>query len=142
MSRAQSLQAARKRGEASEDAIIPNKAYFRIGEVSQLAQTKPYVLRYWETEFPVLRPTKTKSGHRLYRRKDVEIVLEIKRLLYERGFTIVGARKQLNTGGRTVENAEQQQLFRPPADGTGLREIQRELRSILTMLSRKPTVTR
>ena len=74
---------------------IPDKLYFRIGEVSDLAQTKPYVLRYWETEFPTLRPTKSASGHRLYRRQDVEMVFEIKRLLYEEGFTIEGARKCL-----------------------------------------------
>src|SRR2546425_6350445 len=74
---------------------IPDKLYFRIGEVSDLVETKPYVLRYWETEFPVLKPIKSRSGHRLYRRQDVETILEIRRLLYEQGFTIEGARKQL-----------------------------------------------
>lgn len=74
---------------------IPDKLYFRIGEVSRLAGVKPYVLRYWETEFPVISPKKSGTGHRLYRRKDVELVLEIKRLLYEKRFTIEGARKAL-----------------------------------------------
>src|SRR5271163_1072067 len=79
---------------------IPDKLYFRIGEVARLAGIKPYVLRFWETEFPSLGPKKTGTGHRLYRRKDVELVLEIKRLLYEKRFTIEGARKFLETRGK------------------------------------------
>jgi len=74
---------------------IPDKLYFRIGEVARLAAIKPYVLRFWETEFAGLGPKKSGTGHRLYRRKDVELVLEIKRLLYEQRFTIEGARKLL-----------------------------------------------
>jgi DNA-binding transcriptional MerR regulator len=75
---------------------IPDKLYFRIGDVAKLAGIKPYVLRFWETEFPGLGPKKSGTGHRLYRRKDVEMVLEIKRLLYEQRFTIEGARKFLD----------------------------------------------
>src|ERR1700759_3775374 len=75
---------------------IPNKLYFRIGEVAKLAGIKPYVLRFWETEFPGLGPKKSGTGHRLYRRKDVELVLEIKRLLYDKRYTIEGARKMLD----------------------------------------------
>jgi DNA-binding transcriptional MerR regulator len=71
------------------------KDLFRIGEVCRLTQTKPFVLRYWETEFPSLQPVKSPSGHRLYRRQDIDTVLEIKRLLYEQGFTIAGARRHL-----------------------------------------------
>ena len=74
---------------------IPDKLYFRIGDVARLANIKPYVLRFWETEFPGLGPKKSGTGHRLYRRKDVEMVLEIKRLLYQERFTIEGARKFL-----------------------------------------------
>ena len=74
---------------------IPDKLYFRIGEVARLAAIKPYVLRFWETEFPVLDPKKSGTGHRLYRRKEVQLVLEIKRLLYEKRYTIEGARKFL-----------------------------------------------
>jgi len=74
---------------------IPEKSLFRIGEVSRLTATKAFVLRYWETEFPTLEPVKSPSGHRLYRREDIETVFEIKRLLYDEGFTIVGARKHL-----------------------------------------------
>src|SRR5882672_10942637 len=76
---------------------IPDKLYFRIGEVSRLAGIKPYVLRFWETEFSSLGPKKSGKGHRLYRRKDVELVLEIKRLLYDKRFTIEGARKMLES---------------------------------------------
>ncbi len=114
---------------------IPDKRYFRIGEVSALVETKPYVLRYWETEFPMLKPGKSPTGHRLYRREDVEIVLDIKSLLYEQGFTIEGARKHLaerpNGGGAKLASA--------PAmlDGAPLRAIQREIEAILTMLSRQ-----
>lgn len=76
---------------------IPDKLYFRIGDVARLAGIKPYVLRFWETEFPGLGPKKSGTGQRLYRRKDVELVLEIKRLLYEKRYTIEGARKFLET---------------------------------------------
>jgi DNA-binding transcriptional MerR regulator len=79
---------------------IPDKLYFRIGEVARLAGIKPYVLRFWETEFPGLGPKKSGTGHRLYRRKDVELVLEIKRLLYEKRYTIEGARKSMETRGK------------------------------------------
>ncbi len=79
---------------------LSNKLYFRIGEVAKIVGVKPYVLRYWETEFPILKPGKTPSRHRLYRRRDVEILLDIKRLLYEEGFTIAGAKKRLKDGQR------------------------------------------
>lgn len=76
-----------------------SKLFYRIGEVSRLTGLEPYVLRYWETEFPQLRPEKGKSGQRLYKRKDIENILRVKQLLYEEGFTISGAKKRLN-GGR------------------------------------------
>jgi DNA-binding transcriptional MerR regulator len=75
------------------------KNFYRIGEVSRLTDTKPFVLRYWETEFPMLQPVKSPKGHRLYRREDVDTVLRIKRLLYDEGFTIAGARRHLREGG-------------------------------------------
>ncbi len=74
---------------------IPNKQYFKIGEVSALTQLEAYVLRYWETEFKMIRPVRFGSNQRMYRRKDVETIFEIKKLLYEEGFTIAGARKKL-----------------------------------------------
>ena len=75
--------------------VIPDKLYFKIGEVSSLLKLKPHVLRYWETEFDILNPGKAPSRHRLYRRKDVELLLRIKQLLYSEGYTIEGARKKL-----------------------------------------------
>ncbi len=85
---------------------LPNKLYFRIGETAKIVGVKPYVLRYWETEFSILKPGKTPSRHRLYRRRDVEMLLEIKTLLYEDGFTIAGAKKKLkeSENGRQDEN--------------------------------------
>ena len=119
------------------EVFIPDKMYFRIGQVSELTHTKAYVLRYWETEFPTLRPTKTRSGHRLYRRKDVETVLEIKRLLYQEGFTIEGARKQLASDSRSEVSVKQKHLFGSTLDRGEVKGIKRELQSILTILSRK-----
>src|ERR1700722_31126 len=98
MSAIENAAAVAPAGAAQE---IPEKLYFRIGEVARLAGIKPYVLRFWETEFPSLGPKKTGTGHRLYRRKEVELVLEIKRLLYEKRFTIEGARKFLETRSKT-----------------------------------------
>jgi DNA-binding transcriptional MerR regulator len=77
------------------EVVIPDKLYFRIGEVARLCRLPAYVLRFWETEFPQLKPVKSGTGQRMYRRKDVESVLRIKKLLYEEGFTIAGARQQL-----------------------------------------------
>lgn len=119
--------------------------YYRIGEVSRLTALKPFVLRYWETEFPMLQPVKSPSGHRLYRQEDVDLVLKIKRLLYDEGFTIAGARRHLKgladgggdgmeggvAGGVTVE-ASTTQLSRKM-----LLDLRDGLRSFLTLLERK-----
>ena len=86
--------------DASPMDDTQEKSLFRIGEVSRLTATKAFVLRYWETEFPMLQPVKSPSGHRLYRREDIETVFEIKRLLYEEGFTIAGARKHFEERGQ------------------------------------------
>ena len=88
---------------------LSNKLYFRIGEVAKIVGVKPYVLRYWETEFPILKPGKTPSRHRLYRRRDVETLLDIKRLLYEEGFTIAGAKKRLKDGQRSSDESPHSQ---------------------------------
>jgi DNA-binding transcriptional MerR regulator len=79
---------------------LPDKLYFKIGEVAKIVGVKPYVLRYWETEFPIIRPGKTRSKHRLYRRRDVEALLEIKRLLHNERFTIEGAKRRLKTSSK------------------------------------------
>ena len=117
-----------------DEIVIPDKLYFRIREVSKLTNTKAYVLRYWETEFPVLKPER-KSGQRLYRRRDVMTVLKIKHLLYDQGFTIEGARRQLRDKQPRPDG--QKTLFRAGQERTPLRAIKQELQSILTMLSRK-----
>ena len=114
------------------EVAIPDKLYFRIGEVSQLTRTKAFVLRFWETEFPSLRPVKAKSGHRLYRRKDVELIFQIRQLLYEKGFTIEGARRFLAKEGKSP--AEQAHLFQPSKDASEMKAIRQELHTILTIL--------
>ncbi len=78
----------------------PSKLFYRIGEVSRITDLEPYVLRYWETEFPHLRPEKRKSGQRLYTKKDLDNILQVKKLLYQSGYTISGARKKLKGRGR------------------------------------------
>ncbi|HPD60895.1 MAG TPA: MerR family transcriptional regulator [Thermodesulfobacteriota bacterium] len=82
-------------GKNKEEGNIPDKLYFRISEVSKLTGLEPYVLRYWESEFKLIKPIRTKSRHRLYRRKDLEVLFEIKKLLYEEQYTIAGAKKRL-----------------------------------------------
>jgi DNA-binding transcriptional MerR regulator len=113
---------------------IPDKLYFKIGEVSELLGVEPYVLRYWETEFSVLSPKKSGTDHRLYRRKDVELLLRIKHLLYEKKFTIEGARQSLHAQSRAPKpkaaKIAQQQLFSEDP----LPEIRRELAEILQLL--------
>src|SRR5438094_9716928 len=88
------------RSARAADIIVPDKLYFRIGEVSRLCRLPAYVLRFWETEFSQLKPVKGSTGQRMYRRKDVDAVLRIKKLLYEEGFTIAGARQQLRSEGK------------------------------------------
>jgi DNA-binding transcriptional MerR regulator len=135
-----------------QETKIPDKLYFRIGEVAQLAGVEPYVLRFWETEFPQLAPKKSGSGHRLYRRKEVEMVLEVKRLLYDKRFTIEGARRYFEQnkkkGGagakpspaaaqpRPPEPPMQAMLFGAPAPPAGLEEIKKEISAILDFLKR------
>jgi DNA-binding transcriptional MerR regulator len=97
--------AKRKQALAPVEAI-PEKIYFRIGEVSELAKLPTYVLRFWETEFPQLKPSKSSTGQRMYRRRDVEFVMQIRKLLYEDGFTIAGARERLREEARLARLAE------------------------------------
>jgi DNA-binding transcriptional MerR regulator len=106
---------------------IPNKPFFKISEVCEIVGVEPYVLRFWETEFPNFAPEKSKAGHRVYKKKDVENVLRIKELLYERGFTIAGARKQLSK--TKVSRQEQRDEV--------LANVRKELQDILTLLRRK-----
>src|SRR2546429_7505997 len=125
--------------------VATEKKLYRIGEVSRLADLKPFVLRYWETEFPMLQPVKSSSGHRLYRQEDVDMVFRIKRLLYDEGFTIAGARRHLREkpGSADLENAaggtsgshpeEQAQLLSRKM----LLDMRDALRAFLTLLERR-----
>lgn len=127
---------------AEEMPEIPNRLFFRIGDVADLTHVEAYVLRYWETEFSALRPKKGSNGQRQYRRKDVETVLEIKRLLWDEGYTIAGARKALREKARKKKRepkrAGQASLFatEPEAkvEPEALKEIKAELKAILAML--------
>jgi len=116
----------------STEIMVPDKLYFRIGEVSELCRLPAYVLRFWETEFPQLKPVKSSTGQRMYRRKDVEAVLRIKKLLYEEGFTIAGARQQLRAESKTEKN--QAPLPFPVQSSADLKRIRHGLQEILGML--------
>lgn len=121
---------------------LPDKLYFKIGEVAKLVGVKPYVLRYWETEFPAIRPGKTRSKHRLYRRRDVEALLEIKRLLHNERFTIEGAKRRLKVGRAAPPPAEPRpQLPLPLGERTFRNElvrIRKDLQDILSAMRRPP----
>ena len=126
-----------RRNTPPSGSDIPDKLYFRIGEVSRLCDVPAYVLRVWESEFPQLKPHKGGTGQRLYRRRDVEAVLHIKSLLYDEGYTIPGARQVIKTEQRQKEP----QL--PLGIDTGaptqqLRKLKKEMRDLLVHLSRPP----
>ena len=116
--------------------MIPEKLYFRIGEVARLCRLPAYVLRFWETEFPQLRPVKSTTGQRMYRRRDVENVLRIKKLLYEDGFTIAGARSHLRE--ETKSDKKQTALPFPGRSSADLKHIRQGLREILNILAARP----
>ena len=118
---------------STTEILIPEKLYFRIGEVARLCRLPAYVLRFWETEFPQLKPIKSSTGQRMYRRKDVESVLRIKQLLYEQGFTIPGARQHLRA--EVKSDTKQSPLPFPARSNSELKYIRQGLRDILTMLS-------
>lgn len=109
---------------------IPDKLFFKIGEVARLTGTKPHVLRYWESEFKSLRPEKGTSGQRTYRKRDIELILQIKKLLYEQNFTIAGAKKVL---ARQRETRETEEPGREELLGT-LKEVEEGLREVLSLL--------
>ena len=113
---------------------LPEKIYFKIGEVSEIVAVEPYVLRYWETEFELLKPSKAPSKHRLYKKRDVELLLEIKRLLYAEGFTIEGARKKL----REAKKEEKNQLKLPLSEQkykSALVKLKKELETLRRLVS-------
>ena len=118
-----------------ETVVIPDKLYFRIGEVSDLCRLPASVLRFWETEFPQLKPSKSSTGQRMYRRRDVEHVLRIKELLYTHGFTINGARQLMRT--EVKANRNQSPLPFPSARPAKLKTIRAALEEVVVILQRK-----
>jgi DNA-binding transcriptional MerR regulator len=126
------------------DRQIPNKLFFKIGEVCEITDTQPYVLRYWESEFSALAPAKNSSGQRIYRRRDIETILRIKQLLYEEGFTIAGAKKRLEAELTGKADTPSSMAALPEADDEiavadtrgALKEIRDQLRDLLTLLDR------
>jgi DNA-binding transcriptional MerR regulator len=125
---------SRKRNTTAVDPVIPDKLYFRIGEVSKLCRLPAYVLRFWESEFPQLKPVKSSSGQRMYRQRDVENVLRIKKLLYEEGFTIAGARQHLK-GESKPAHLQSGLPFPKKKSADNLKKVRQGLQEILGMLS-------
>lgn len=109
---------------------IPRKLFYKIGEVCELTDTQPYVLRFWESEFPQLAPKKSPSGQRTYRRKDIDLVIEIKKLLYQEGYTIAGARKKLGMTEGSDGNGE----ILPAAQDAPVESGPRPLRRLVSQL--------
>jgi len=109
---------------------IPDKLYFKIGEVAKMADVPPHVLRYWETEFVAIRPKRASSKQRLYRRKDVELILNIKSLLHHQGYTIAGAKKFLESGEAMTQSfASKPQLLASPPQ-VGGKDLPRRLKAL------------
>jgi DNA-binding transcriptional MerR regulator len=126
-----------RRNASSE---IPDKLYFRIGDVARICEVPAYVLRFWETEFSQLKPNKSGTGQRLYRKRDVELALHIKRLLYDEGYTIPGARQVFQAEAREVRKKNSAPALPMPvvtsnAAVAGLDAVIKELRGLATMLA-------
>jgi DNA-binding transcriptional MerR regulator len=126
---------SRKAG-ATDDPVIPDKLYFRIGEVAKLCKLPAYVLRFWESEFPQMKPVKSSTGQRMYRQRDVENMLRIKKLLYQEGFTIAGARQQLKAENK-AERLQSGLPFPRQARSDGLKKVRQGLQEILGILKKK-----
>jgi DNA-binding transcriptional MerR regulator len=124
----------RPKKSAAADPIIPDKLYFRIGEVSGLCRLPAYVLRFWETEFPQLKPVKSSSGQRMYRQRDVENVLRIKKLLYDEGYTIAGARQFLKEESQP-KHRQSGLPFPKPGPSDNLKKVRQGLQEILGILA-------
>ena len=123
----------KKNNAPHAEIVIPEKLYFGIGEVARLCRLPAYVLRFWETEFPQLKPVKSSTGQRMYRRRDVESVVRIKQLLYEQGYTIAGARQHMREQHKI--DKKQDPLPFPTHASTDLRPIRQGLQEILHILS-------
>ena len=134
------MATAKSRKPASDEVLIPDKLYFRIGEVAQLCRLPAYVLRFWETEFPQLKPTKSSTGQRMYRRRDVEHVVRIKQLLYSEGYTIAGAREHLKQEARGAKSQSALPFAHAQSRGEWKR-VRQGLQEILNLLSKKTAKT-
>jgi DNA-binding transcriptional MerR regulator len=128
-----SLRKKASKKTRNAEIVIPEKLYFRIGEVATLCRLPAYVLRFWETEFPQLKPVKSSTGQRMFRKRDVESVVRIKKLLYEDGFTIAGARAQLRE--ETKSERTQSTLPFPAKPAVNVVHLRNELQQILHILS-------
>ena len=124
----------KKNGARRDEILIPDKLYFRIGEVARLCRLPAYVLRYWETEFPQLKRGKSSTGQRMYRRREVENVIRIKRLLYDEGYTIAGARQQLRAEAKPAK-VQSGLPFPTAMPKERLRRVRADLQEILGILS-------
>ena len=150
-------QASRK--HAADAPVIPDRLYFKIGDVARICGVETYVLRFWETQFPQLKPNKSGTGQRLYRRRDVELALEVKRLVHGEGYTLAGARQALESGARRGGQAETRAAVaeiapasaesamgssgRSEANGRKLAQIRTELRELVELLgSPQPALRR
>jgi DNA-binding transcriptional MerR regulator len=111
-------------------AVIPDKLYFKIGEVCKITGVEPYILRYWESEFKLVKPYRTKSNQRLYRKKDVESILKIKKMLYEDKFTIAGAKLKLKDSNIQEKEKQLPLGFVPHKYREVLKEIKEEIQQI------------
>jgi len=128
------MSAVAKRVASKKTYPIPDKLYFKIGEVAEITGVKPYVLRYWESEFKMVNPSKSRSRQRLYRKNDVELIFRIKELLYEERYTINGARKKLKElGYGRISQPELQ--FEKVESKSALDKVIRELKEIQDLLS-------
>jgi DNA-binding transcriptional MerR regulator len=125
---------SRRKKSVASDPVIPDKLYFRIGEVSRICRLPAYVLRFWETEFPQLKPVKSSTGQRMYRQRDVENVLHIKKLLYDEGFTIAGARQQLKDEAKPAKR-QSGLPFPKQSSSEGIKKVRQGLQEILGILS-------
>jgi len=129
-------------GVGTQTSLDLENGFYRIGEVSRMIGVKAFVLRYWETEFPMLEPEKGSNGRRYYRQEDIDLILKIKRLLYDEGFTIAGARRHLREAGTTSDSETGAAIA--PGHGAGqllsrkmLLDMRDSLRAFLTLLERR-----
>jgi DNA-binding transcriptional MerR regulator len=115
---------------------IARKLFYKLNEVCQITDTQPYVLRFWESEFAQLAPTKSRSGQRLYKRKDIDLVLSIKKLIQDEGLTITGVRERLGMNGdeQSIEGLYEPAPPPPPEPARALQAVSRELDEILRLM--------